>query len=93
MESSVRKMENNVENIEELSEKRNNLKEKHDQGSHILESLSNDIMELNIAIDQRKRHYAVTESYFTTFIKHSFRQIMEVRQFKVNLHILLYINA
>lgn len=49
-----------------------------------MKSLQADINELTVALDKRKRHYKLTESYFVTYMKYSFKKILEFRQFKVS---------
>ncbi|XP_973544.4 structural maintenance of chromosomes protein 6 [Tribolium castaneum] len=90
LERNARRIETATENVEELLEKYHTMHERYDKLSTLLACLEEDITELAKAVEQRTRHYKLTENYFVTYIKHSFKKIMEVRQFKgsidINLH-------
>lgn len=64
----------------------NELKEKCLKSADIMKSLQNDIIELSVALNKRNRHYKLTESYFVTYMKYSFKKILEFRQFKVRCY-------
>lgn len=49
-----------------------------------MKSLQKDIQELTTAMENRNRHYKRTEDYFITYMKHSFKKILECRQFEVS---------
>ncbi|RZB39350.1 structural maintenance of chromosomes protein 6 [Asbolus verrucosus] len=87
LEKSVRKIETDTENTEELTQKYHQMVDKYSTVSNMLTSLNDDISELNVAIEKRSRHYKLTETYFVTYIKHSFKKIMEVRQFEGSINI------
>lgn len=53
------------------------------QVADIMKKLYVNVDELNRSVDRRKKHYKLTENYFVTFMKHSFRKILEFRQFRV----------
>lgn len=61
----------------------NELSEKCLKSAEIMKSLQSDIKELSLAVNKRNRHYKLTESYFVTYMKYSFKKILEFRQFKV----------
>ncbi|XP_044253818.1 structural maintenance of chromosomes protein 6 [Tribolium madens] len=87
LERNVRRIGTSTENAEELLEKYHSMHEKYNELSTLLTCLNDDIKDLTKAVEQRTRHYKLTENYFVTFIKHSFKKIMEVRQFKGSIEI------
>lgn len=59
------------------------LKIKYNECAHIMEKLRIDIKELTDALNRRNRYCKMTESYFISYIKYSFKKILESRKFKV----------
>lgn len=87
LERSVQRIETTTENIEELVDKYRTMHENYTNLSTLLTCLNCDIKELSVALEKRLRHYKQTESYFITFIKQSFKRIMEVRRFEGSVEI------
>ncbi|KAJ8925976.1 hypothetical protein NQ315_009831 [Exocentrus adspersus] len=83
----IERIETDSENVTDVMERYNELSAKFTQSADIMKSLQNDIQELSTAMDKRNRHYKLTENYFVTFMKHSFKEVLEVRQFEGTIEI------
>ncbi|CAG9820931.1 unnamed protein product, partial [Phaedon cochleariae] len=83
----ITKIETDTENFEEVKDRYNELSEKFLKSADIMKNLQTDVNELTIALEKRNRHYKLTESYFITYMKYSFKKILEYRQFKGTIDI------
>ncbi|XP_066139567.1 structural maintenance of chromosomes protein 6 [Euwallacea fornicatus] len=84
---NIAKVQTETENIEEVSKRYQNLTEKHASIRCCFKTLTQSMFTLNKAIQNRAKYYKLTENYFVTLIKHSFKKILEYRQFTGNLDI------
>ncbi|XP_048523241.1 structural maintenance of chromosomes protein 6 isoform X2 [Dendroctonus ponderosae] len=84
---TMARRESQCDNIEEVTEQYTALVAKYKSVAESMKSLYADLKELNKAVDLRKKHYKLTENYFLTFIKHSFKKVLELRQFKGSIEI------
>ncbi|XP_050312592.1 structural maintenance of chromosomes protein 6 isoform X2 [Anthonomus grandis grandis] len=84
---AIARMENENEDIEVVSARHRQLIEKYKSVADIMKMLYKDREELDKAVDRRKKHYKLTENYFVTFMKHSFKKILEFRGFKGSIEI------
>ncbi|KAJ8935418.1 hypothetical protein NQ314_012837, partial [Rhamnusium bicolor] len=82
----IARIETDTEDVADVMDRFRELSEKFSNSADIMKSLQSNIQELSMAMDKRKRHYKLTESYFITYIKHSFKKILEYRQFKDKLN-------
>ncbi|KAL3288876.1 hypothetical protein HHI36_003322 [Cryptolaemus montrouzieri] len=87
IETAIRQIQTSSENIDDILEQYKNLTEKSDRANEILNKLGDNVNELKVAARMRKKHYQNTETYFISYIKHSFQKILEFRQFKGSLEI------
>ncbi|XP_023020783.2 structural maintenance of chromosomes 6 [Leptinotarsa decemlineata] len=83
----IARIETDTEDVSEVMERYNELSEKFIKSADIMKSLQTDVMELTSALEKRNRHYKLTESYFITYMKYSFKKILEYRQFKGTIEI------
>lgn len=81
--NKISRIETDAENVDDVMGRYNELSEKCRKSAEIMKSLQADINELSVAVEKRNRHYKLTESYFVTYMKYSFKKILEFRQFKV----------
>ncbi|XP_044745596.1 structural maintenance of chromosomes protein 6 [Coccinella septempunctata] len=87
LERSIRKVQASTESIEDIIEQYKILQEKFSKSTDILKKLKENVSELKMASNMRKKHYKATESYFISYIKHSFKKFLEFRKFQGSLDI------
>ncbi|XP_072398773.1 structural maintenance of chromosomes protein 6 [Diabrotica undecimpunctata] len=87
IKNKISSIETEAENLTDVKNKHDTLSNKYKKSVAIMSSLNDDLNELSRAVDRRKRHYKLTESYFVTFMKCSFEKILKQRQFKGTLDI------
>ncbi|XP_018567595.1 structural maintenance of chromosomes protein 6 [Anoplophora glabripennis] len=83
----IQRIETDSENATEVMDRYNELSAKYTQSKDIMQSLHKDVQELITAMERRNRHYKLTENHFIDIIKHSFRKILEARQFEGTIEI------
>ncbi|KAL1512549.1 hypothetical protein ABEB36_002130 [Hypothenemus hampei] len=87
LKKNIERIEMESENIDEITEKYKSLVEKYQLASGVLMALCTDLEELNKAVELRQKHYKLSENYFITFMKHSFKKVLDFRQFKGTIKI------
>ncbi|KAK9874057.1 hypothetical protein WA026_002412 [Henosepilachna vigintioctopunctata] len=87
IERAIRRIQTSNESADEVLEQYRLLNEKYSMAKMALKTFTESVNELKIATKKRKKHYKVTENYFISYIKHSFKKILEYRQFKGSLNI------
>lgn len=90
IKNRITRIETDAENVNDVMSRYNELSEKFLNSADIMRTLQADINELGVALDRRNRHYKLTESYFVTYMKYSFKKILEFRQFKVSVSISMF---
>lgn len=91
LERSVRQIQTNQENITSIKERYEEVYNKYEIVTNLIQHLKDDVKSLTKAIEIRQRHYQQTEEFFITFIKHSFEKILALRQFEVMFLISIFI--
>lgn len=86
IKNKITRIETDSENLDNVMGRYNELSEKCMKSADIMKNLQSDVNELSIAVEKRSRHYKLTESYFVTYMKYSFKKILEFRQFKVSYY-------
>lgn len=92
IKNKISRIETDTENVNDIMHKYNELTEKCLKSADIMKSLQDDIEELTVALNKRNRHYKLTENYFVTYMKYSFKKILEFRQFKVKTFLSVFIH-
>ncbi|KAK9744457.1 RecF/RecN/SMC N terminal domain [Popillia japonica] len=87
IKNSISKAESSLGNATEIGNKYETTKQKHDHVTKVLEHLNNSIHELGKAITNRKRYYQHVEDYYVNHINHSFKRVLDFRQFKGQMDI------
>ncbi|CAH0551726.1 unnamed protein product [Brassicogethes aeneus] len=87
IERSIARIEVDTDNSPDMVDKFKTLKIKYNNNTVIMDQLKEEISELTVALQKRNRHCKFTESYFITYMKYSFKKILESRQFKGTINI------
>ncbi|XP_066259004.1 structural maintenance of chromosomes protein 6 [Euwallacea similis] len=85
--SNIAKVQTQAKDIIEMSQNYQFLKEKYDSICRAFKILNKNVLALDKAVQDRSRHYKIIENYFVTWIRHSFKKILEYRQFTGSLDI------
>ncbi|XP_060528769.1 structural maintenance of chromosomes protein 6 isoform X2 [Cylas formicarius] len=84
---NIYRIQTESDNIGHVTDRYRQLSEKFQNSAEIMDRLIGNVRELTVGVERRKKHYKLTENYFVTFMKHSFRRILEVRQFEGTIDI------
>lgn len=83
LEKSVANIESMSHNITDVVQKYKALKLKYNETAHVIEKLNLNITALTEALKCRNRYCKITENYFISYIKYSFKKILETSNCKV----------
>lgn len=84
---TIARIETEADNIDQVASRYKELHEKYNTVSNVMRALEKNLDILGHSVEQRHKHYKLTENFFITFMKHSFKKILEFRQFKGTIDI------